>query len=108
MDLMISEPASRLLPAATHVDATEIFSYATAWCALGQVLVARSAKGICAILIGDSQSELTADLASRFSRAKLVPNKAAVRADLVKVSRFVDNPAEGLHLKLDLSFRAGL
>ena len=43
-----------------------------------------------------------ADLASRFSQARLVANKAAVRADLAKVIRFVDNPAEGLHLKLDM------
>ena len=55
MDLMISEPASRLLPAATHADATDILSFATGPCALGQVLVARSAKGVCAILIGDGQ-----------------------------------------------------
>ena len=68
MDLMISELASRLLPAATHAEAPDILYYATGSCALGQVLVARNAKGVCAILIGDGQGELEADLAARFSR----------------------------------------
>src|SRR5882672_3444017 len=52
MNLMISETALRLSPAATcdHV-AIDILSYATgdAPC---QVLVARSTKGVCAILLG--------------------------------------------------------
>ena len=102
MDLMIPELTSRLFPAATHAEATDILYYATGSCALGQVLVARSAKGVCAILIGNGQGELEADLAARFPHAKLVVNEAVVRADLAKVSRFVDKPAEGLHLKLDL------
>jgi hypothetical protein len=41
MDLMISKIASRLMPAATHADATiDTISYATGECALGRVLVA--------------------------------------------------------------------
>src|SRR4051812_10666415 len=102
MDLMISEPASRLAPAGTLAEATDILTYMTGPCALGQALVARSTKGVCAILIGDGHGELEADLAARFPRAKLVVNDAVVRDDLAKVSRFVDDSAEGLHLKLDL------
>ena len=60
MDLMISELTSRLIPAATHAEAPDILYYATGSCALGQVLVARSAKGVCAILIGNGQGELEA------------------------------------------------
>src|SRR5262249_109539 len=81
-------------------DATvDILSYATGACALGQVLVAGSLKGVCAILIGAGQ-ELEADLAARFPRAKLVANQESVLADLAKVNRFVGKPAEGLRLKL--------
>jgi len=103
MNLMISETALRLSPAATgaHV-AVDILSYATGECALGQVLVARSIKGVCAILLGDDHDELEADLAARFPQAKLVANEAVVHDDLAKVIRFVDKPAEGLRLTLDM------
>ncbi len=39
----------------------ETITYATGECALGRVLVARSIKGVCAILIGDDQKELETD-----------------------------------------------
>ena len=62
---MISKTASGLT-------AVDTISYATGESALGTVLVARSASGVCAILIGADNDELVADLATRFPRAKLV------------------------------------
>jgi O-6-methylguanine DNA methyltransferase len=89
--------------AATQSDvAVDLLSYAIGECALGRVLVARSVGGICAILIGADYGELEADLADRFPQAKLVANEAVVHDDLAKVIRFVDKPAEGLHLTLDM------
>jgi AraC family transcriptional regulator, regulatory protein of adaptative response / methylated-DNA-[protein]-cysteine methyltransferase len=103
MNLMISRIVARFTPAATHADATvDIISYAISECALGQVLVARSVSGVCAILIGADHNELAADLATRFPQAELVANEAVVHDDLAKVIRFVDRPAEGLHLTLDM------
>jgi O-6-methylguanine DNA methyltransferase len=67
-----------------------------------QVLVARSDAGVCAILLGDDRDELEADLGLRFPKARLVPNDTAVRDALAEVKRFVDDPALGLHLALDL------
>jgi O-6-methylguanine DNA methyltransferase len=97
MNLMISETASRLRSAATHAKATvETLSYATCKCALGQVLVARSVKGVCAILFGTGHDQLEADLAARFPQAKLVANEAVVHDDLAKVIRFAERPAGGL------------
>ncbi|QPF85097.1 methylated-DNA--[protein]-cysteine S-methyltransferase [Bradyrhizobium genosp. L] len=69
---------------------------------LGKVLVARSVTGVCAILLGDTVDELQADLARRFPEAALIANEAIVRDDLSKVIRFVENPAEGLRLPLDM------
>lgn len=67
MNLMTSEAALRLLttvgPANT---ATEILFFAISDTALGKVLLARSARGVCAILLGDDAAELEADLAARF------------------------------------------
>ena len=57
MNLMISENVSRIAPAATHADATvDILAYATGECALGQVLVAHSVEGVCAIAAEHSTS----------------------------------------------------
>ena len=103
MNLMISEAVARLTPAPTLADDTaDILSYAIGACALGQVLVARSVKGVCAILIGADHCALQADLAARFPDAKLIANEVVVQDDLAKVIRFVESPAEGLHLPLDL------
>lgn len=76
--------------------------YSTSECALGHVLVARSARGVCAILIGDGPAELEDELASRFPVTTLVEDRAAVRDDLGKVVRFMGCPADGLDLTLDV------
>jgi AraC family transcriptional regulator, regulatory protein of adaptative response / methylated-DNA-[protein]-cysteine methyltransferase len=103
MNLMISETRLRPATAAAHANvAVDILSYAISKCALGQVLVARSVDGVCAILLGADPDVLEADLAARFPQATLVANEAVVRDDLAKVVRFMDKPAEGLHLTLDM------
>ena len=103
MNLMISGTLSRCAAAATQANVVaDIISYATGECALGQFLVARSPAGACAILLDDDCDELEADLAARFPRATLVANEAVVHDDLAKVIRFVDKPAEGLYLPLDM------
>ena len=107
MNLMISENISRPALERTRTNAEiDTISYAMSTSDLGEVLVARNIKGVCAILIGTSQVELGvelgADLAVRFPEANLVADEAAVHDELAKVIRFVDNPAEGLHLPLDV------
>jgi AraC family transcriptional regulator, regulatory protein of adaptative response / methylated-DNA-[protein]-cysteine methyltransferase len=103
MNLMMSEAAWLPMRVATRADvAAEIVSYGIGECALGKVLIARSASGVCAIVLGDHREELETDLAARFPRARRVANSAAVDNDLAKVIRFVDEPAEGFHLPLDM------
>jgi methylated-DNA-[protein]-cysteine S-methyltransferase/AraC family transcriptional regulator of adaptative response/methylated-DNA-[protein]-cysteine methyltransferase len=100
---MISNTAMRLHPETAQASiGDETIVYGTSGCALGQVLVARSNIGVCAILLGDNRDDLEADLATRFPKARLSANDAAVRDDLAKVDRFVEHPAERLHLPLDL------
>jgi len=50
---------------------TEI-RFAVGECALGSILVGQSAKGVCAILLGDDPDALVRDLLDRFPRARLV------------------------------------
>ena len=70
--------------------------------ALGTVLVARSAAGVCAILIGDEIEALQRDLADEFTNAKLSRDDSALRADLDKVLSFIKTPTKGLDLPLDI------
>ena len=104
MSLMICENASHLAVYARgnpYQSTADVISYATSECAFGHVLIARTVEGVWAILIGTAD-DLEADLADRFRKAKLVTNAAMVHDELAKVTRFVDRPAEGLDLPLDL------
>jgi AraC family transcriptional regulator of adaptative response/methylated-DNA-[protein]-cysteine methyltransferase len=90
------------LTEASEVVPADALSYATSKCALGHVLVARSAKGVCAILMGDDSAYLEADLAGSFPEAALIAKLSAVREDLAKVLCFLESPTDdGLHLMLD-------
>jgi methylated-DNA-[protein]-cysteine S-methyltransferase/AraC family transcriptional regulator of adaptative response/methylated-DNA-[protein]-cysteine methyltransferase len=92
--LAMSAGASEVVP-------LDVLSYATSKCALGHVLIARSAKGVCAILMGDDSAYLEADLAGSFPMAALIANLMAVQEDLAKVISFLERPADGIHLTLD-------
>jgi AraC family transcriptional regulator, regulatory protein of adaptative response / methylated-DNA-[protein]-cysteine methyltransferase len=103
MNLMTSEAALRLPPAVGPAStATDVFLFGVGDTALGKVLLARSAKGVCAILLGDDVGELEANLANRFPKATLVANEVFIRDDLAKVVRYAEKPSEGLDLPLDM------
>jgi AraC family transcriptional regulator of adaptative response/methylated-DNA-[protein]-cysteine methyltransferase len=76
--------------------------YAAGPCSLGMVLVAQSDRGICAILFGDDPEALVRDLHDRFPRASLHAGDAKFESQLATVIAFVETPAAGLHLPLDI------
>lgn len=76
--------------------------FAVGACSLGAILVARSAKGICAILLGDDPEALVRDLQDRFPRAVLIGGDAEFEELVAKVVGFVEAPRLGLDLPLDL------
>ena len=80
----------------------ERLRFAVAPCSLGSVLAASSAQGVAAILLGDDADALAADLARRFPKATLVPGDADYAALVARVAAFVDQPADGLDLPLDV------
>ena len=80
---------------------TEI-RFAIGECSLGSILVASSERGVCAILIGDDPDELARDLQDRFPRAHLIGGDAAFEQLVAKVVGFVEAPALGLDLPLDV------
>jgi AraC family transcriptional regulator of adaptative response/methylated-DNA-[protein]-cysteine methyltransferase len=76
--------------------------FAVGECSLGSILVAQSAKGVCAILLGDDPGVLVRDLQDRFPRAALVGGDAAFEQTVARVIGFVEAPALGLDLPLDV------
>jgi AraC family transcriptional regulator of adaptative response/methylated-DNA-[protein]-cysteine methyltransferase len=76
--------------------------FAVGECSLGSVLVARSPKGVCAILLGDDPDALVRDLQDRFPRATLVGGDTAFEQTVAMVIGFVERPATGLQLPLDV------
>jgi AraC family transcriptional regulator of adaptative response/methylated-DNA-[protein]-cysteine methyltransferase len=71
-------------------------------CWLGLVLVAASEKGVCAILFGDDPGELRRDLQDMFPRARLIGGDKSFAELTAKVVAFVEAPADGLDLPLDI------
>jgi AraC family transcriptional regulator of adaptative response/methylated-DNA-[protein]-cysteine methyltransferase len=80
---------------------TEI-RFAVGECSLGSILVAQSARGVCAILMGDDPDELARDLQDRFAHARLVGGDAEFEQLIAKVVGFVEAPRLGLDLPLDV------
>jgi AraC family transcriptional regulator of adaptative response/methylated-DNA-[protein]-cysteine methyltransferase len=71
-------------------------------CSPGSVLVAQSAKGVCAILLGDDADALVRELQDRFPRAILVGGDVDFEQTVAKVIGVVEKPALGLDLPLDV------
>ena len=74
-------------------------------CALRAILVAVSARGICAISLGDEASELVDELRSRFARARQVAPDKGLQHTVKQVIRLVEMPANSagaMALPLDI------
>ncbi|MFJ4348308.1 bifunctional DNA-binding transcriptional regulator/O6-methylguanine-DNA methyltransferase Ada [Pseudomonas sp. NPDC089401] len=76
--------------------------FAIAQCSLGAILVAQSAKGICAILLGDEPEVLLEQLQDQFAKAHLIGGDADYERVVAEVVGFVEAPALGLALPLDV------
>jgi AraC family transcriptional regulator of adaptative response/methylated-DNA-[protein]-cysteine methyltransferase len=82
--------------------AGETIAYANGGSSLGEVLVAFSTRGICAILLGDDATSLHAELSRRFPRAVLTPATAGVAGHVEAVLRLIETPRAGHALPLDI------
>jgi AraC family transcriptional regulator of adaptative response/methylated-DNA-[protein]-cysteine methyltransferase len=82
--------------------ATAEIRFAVGECSLGSILVARSERGVCAILLGDDPDALARDLQDRFPRATLIGGDAAFEDLVARVVGFVEAPRLGLDLPLDV------
>lgn len=80
---------------------TEIV-YALSECSLGAILVASSPAGICAISLGADSAKLVRELEEQFSKAHLRRGDKAYARTVAQVVAFVEKPALGLGLPLDI------
>jgi len=76
--------------------------FAIGQCSLGAILVAQSARGVCAILLGDDAQALAHDLQDRFPQANLIGGDADFEQLVAQVVGFIEAPALGLALPLDV------
>ena len=80
----------------------EAIRFAVGECSLGSVLVAATAKGVCAIAFGDDPAALLHGLQDRFPKAELVGGDPAFEATVAQVVGAVEAPGTGLDLPLDI------
>ncbi|MBP5943007.1 MULTISPECIES: bifunctional DNA-binding transcriptional regulator/O6-methylguanine-DNA methyltransferase Ada [Pseudomonas] len=76
--------------------------FAVGQCSLGAILVAQSERGVCAILLGDDPHQLVCDLQDQFRKANLIGADAEFEQLIAKVVGFIEAPAIGLELPLDV------
>jgi len=80
---------------------TEI-RFAIGECSLGAILVAQSARGVCAILLGDDPDALARDLQDQFPNATLIGGDANFEQLIARVVGLIEAPSLGLDLPLDV------
>lgn len=76
--------------------------YATAACSMGTILVAKTARGVCAIFLGDDPEALLRELEHRFAACGAVHADRSVERLAARVAAFVESPGSRLGLTLDV------
>ncbi|MEQ4921940.1 bifunctional DNA-binding transcriptional regulator/O6-methylguanine-DNA methyltransferase Ada [Proteus hauseri] len=79
-----------------------VIFFAIGICSLGNILVAQSEKGICAITLGDDADILLADLQKQFPYAELVGADTEFEQIIAQVIGFIELPLQPLSLPLDI------
>jgi len=80
---------------------TEI-RFAVGQCSLGAILVAATAKGVCATALGDDAERLVRDLQDRFPRAQLIGGDKEFERLVAQVVGLVERPSTAATLPFDL------
>jgi len=79
-----------------------VIRFAIGQCSLGEILVAQSQRGICAILLGDDADTLLRELQDQFPKARLIGGDPEFEQLVAQVVGFVEAPSIGLNLPLDV------
>jgi AraC family transcriptional regulator, regulatory protein of adaptative response / methylated-DNA-[protein]-cysteine methyltransferase len=76
--------------------------FTTAPCGLGQLLVAATSRGLCAVRLGDSDAELEATLRTEFPEAEIKPDAHALGEYVEAILRHLAGQQTSLELPLDV------
>jgi AraC family transcriptional regulator, regulatory protein of adaptative response / methylated-DNA-[protein]-cysteine methyltransferase len=76
--------------------------FAIGECSLGSILVAKSERGVCAVLIGDDPIVLVRNLENQFPKADLIGDESGYEDLVAKVIGLIEKPGIGLDLPLDI------
>jgi AraC family transcriptional regulator, regulatory protein of adaptative response / methylated-DNA-[protein]-cysteine methyltransferase len=97
------QQSATLSPAQRRKQAAgEQLRYSIAPCPLGHLLLASSAKGICALLFGDDPSQLLGELQQRFAAAELHADNPGLGDSLRQVLAQISEPQRAAQLPLDI------
>jgi AraC family transcriptional regulator of adaptative response/methylated-DNA-[protein]-cysteine methyltransferase len=92
-----------MMPSSSRYDyASNRIRFALGKCALGSILIATSERGLCEIALGDDPDVLARDFLARFPQAELTAGDSAFDEWVARVIGFVEMPASGLDLPLDM------
>lgn len=95
--------AAALSPAPRRKQAAaERLRYSIAPCPLGQLLLASSARGVCALLFADQPTLLLAELQQRFASAELLRDDPGLSEALGRVQTQLKQPQHAADLALDI------
>ncbi|RMP07687.1 ADA regulatory protein [Pseudomonas syringae pv. persicae] len=95
---MLGMKPSEYRAGGTNVD----IRFALGESSLGSILVARSPKGICAISLGDDPNVLVEKFQDQYPNANLIGGDEEFEQLVSQVVGFVESPATGLALPLDI------
>jgi AraC family transcriptional regulator of adaptative response/methylated-DNA-[protein]-cysteine methyltransferase len=99
----VSNEVSGLMSANLRAEEADVqIRFAIGESSLGLVLIARDELGVCAILMGDDRGELIRDLQGRFPEANATGDDEDCERLIAKVVEFVETPAMGLDLPIDV------
>jgi AraC family transcriptional regulator, regulatory protein of adaptative response / methylated-DNA-[protein]-cysteine methyltransferase len=79
-----------------------VIRFAVGECSLGSILVAATQKGVCAIELGDDPESLVRGFQERFRNARLIGGDRNFEQQVAEVVGFIEAPARGLDLPLDI------
>lgn len=84
-----------------EANAREFLRFGVGASRLGTLLVAASERGVCAILFGDGEHALEADLQRRFPQAERTRDDRGLSAQLAQAAALIDRPGAAFDAALD-------
>ena len=83
-----------------------MINYATVETPLGRLLVAATSRGVCSVMLGDSDTKLKADLLNEFPAAEVKHDEKALRPAVKAIVAHLENKTPHIDLPLDIQATA--